>query len=403
MTVTEYPEHIAFILKKFASEGFEAFLVGGCVRDAVMGRPVHDWDLATSAAPVDVARLFEKSILTGEKFGTVTVVVQECPVEVTTFRTEGEYLDGRRPESVEFVSSLEEDLSRRDFTINAMAESIEGELIDPFGGIKDIELGVIRCVGGPNTRFSEDALRMFRALRFSAEFGFEIESDTLQAIYANAGLASRISTERIREELEKTLMSKRPEIAGEMIKIGLLDRYMIISGKAPDGLEEIAKLPCEPMLRWCAFSAILLENLYIKSATELLHNLNFDSKTIKTCLRALGIVSFPSDNIGIKRLLSKNDIDIARCAAAVSDVTDGGSALIRTDEIIASGECVTISELAVSGHDLLALGHPPGRELGETLNRLLDNVIENPESNERETLLGMWNTRFESIVETLEI
>ena len=179
MTITESPEHIAFILKKLASEGFEAFLVGGCVRDAVMGRPVHDWDLATSATPVDVARLFEKSILTGEKFGTVTVVVQECPVEVTTFRTEGEYLDGRRPESVEFVSSLEEDLSRRDFTINAMAESVEGELIDPFGGIKDIELGVIRCVGGPNTRFSEDALRMFRALRFSAEFGFEIESDTL--------------------------------------------------------------------------------------------------------------------------------------------------------------------------------------------------------------------------------
>jgi len=173
-----------------------------------MDRPVHDWDLATSATPVDVARLFPKTVQTGEKFGTVTIVLPEGTVEATTFRTEGEYNNGRRPEKVEFISNIAEDLSRRDFTMNAMAQSVDGELIDPFGGLKDIKNGIIRCVGGPNTRFSEDALRMFRAYRFSAQFGFTIETETLHAIYANTGSAERISAERIRIELEKTHVRK---------------------------------------------------------------------------------------------------------------------------------------------------------------------------------------------------
>jgi len=283
MITTTPPEHIVFLIKRLTAEGHTVYMTGGSVRDRIMGRPVHDWDLATSAAPVDVARLFPKTVMTAERFGTIIVVLRESSVEVTTFRTEGEYQDGRRPENVEFVSSINEDLSRRDFTINAMAESIDGEILDPFGGREDINNGIIRCVGGPNTRFSEDGLRMFRALRFSAEFGFEIESGTLQAIYANASAAARISAERIRIELEKTILSQRPEIAGEMIKIGLLDKFMAVSGKNPGGLEKIAKLPEEPLLRWCAFCAVLLQKRYINTATELLHDLRLDKKTITTC------------------------------------------------------------------------------------------------------------------------
>ena len=414
MRITTPPEHIVFLTKRLASEGHEVFLVGGCVRDSVMGRPVHDWDIATSAAPVDVARLFPKTVMTGERFGTIIVILRESSVEVTTFRTEGEYHDGRHPENVEFASSISEDLSRRDFTINAMAESNDGELFDPFGGLEDLRNGIIRCVGGPNTRFSEDALRMFRALRFSAQFGFEIEPDTLRAIYAGAPAAARISAERISAEIEKTLSTQRPEIAGEMIKIGLLDRYMSVSGKNPGGLEKIAKLPCEPTLRWCAFCAVLLDKHYINTAEEFLHDMRLDKKAIKTCSHALDIHAFPRDRTEVKRLLAKNDPDVVRCAAAISDIlgeesaldiTDNAgsgapditgsgvarvvSALDITDSIIVSGECTTLGELAITGRDLLASGHPPGRKLGETLNKLLDNVIENPEHNKRETLLDI--------------
>ena len=392
MKITAPPAYIAFILNKLVSEGYDSYIVGGSVRDAVMNRPVHDWDLATSAKPVEVASIFSDTVLTGEKFGTVTVVLPECSVEITTFRTESDYNDGRRPDDVEFISNINEDLSRRDFTMNAMAESIEGELIDPFGGVEDIRNGIIKCVGGPNTRFSEDALRMFRALRFSAELGFSIESETLQAIYANTGLVNKISSERIRNELEKILMSQRPEIAGEMIKIGLLNKFIATSGKAPSGLEKLNILPRESMLRWCAFCAILLRQDFISTATELLQSMHLDGKTIKTCLRALVITDFPVDKIGIKQLLSKNDTAIVRSAAAVSDVLNepgNKNSLIKAEEIISSKECYSLGELSVTGRDLLEIGHPPGKELGETLGKLLDHVIENPHNNNRDKLLGL--------------
>jgi len=392
MKITELPNHIRSLLNRLDSEGHESYIVGGSIRDAVMNRPIHDWDIATSAKPVEVASLFPKTVLTGEKFGTVTVVLPECTVEVTTFRTEDGYTDGRHPEEVEFVSSITEDLSRRDFTINAMAKSIDGELIDPFGGTADIEKRIIRCVGGPNTRFSEDALRMYRALRFSAQLEFTIEPETLKAIYANTGLAKNISSERIRVELEKTLMSQRPEVAGEMIRIGLLGRYISVSGKTPEGLERIKHLPAEQTLRGCAFCGILIKNGYIKSATELLHTMHLDGKTIKTYLRALAIPAFPTESVEIKRMLSKNDAAVVRCAAAVSDVlneTGKESLLEKTDGIIASGECVTLGNLAVSGKDLLEMGHSSGKALGETLNKLLEHVVENPGDNNREKLLDI--------------
>jgi len=397
MTFFDPPEHVIHILRRLTENGHAAFLVGGCVRDAVMARPVHDWDVTTSAAPVDVALLFPKTVITGEKFGTVTVVVPDGAIEVTTFRVEGEYLDGRRPRNVEFVPNLDEDLGRRDFTMNAMAVSVEGEFIDLFGGIEDIRRRLIRCVGGPNTRFSEDALRMFRALRFSAQLGFEIEKETMSAVYANVDRAKLLSAERVRVEVEKTLMSHKPEIVGDMIKVGLLARYVETSGKVPDGVERIEDLPAETIMRWCALCAILLRGGFIASATDFLQKMRLDGKTAGICARAISMPCITDDRAGVKRLFYKNGVAATRCAAAIQDVLQAGedradgrvTALDRAEEIIASGECFSLNKLAVSGSDLIGLGYSPGHELGEKLDMLLEHVLENPRDNTRQTLLNM--------------
>jgi len=425
MTYFSPPEDVEHILSRLTENGRAAYLVGGCVRDAVMGRDVHDWDVATSAAPQDVAMMFPKTVLTGERFGTVTVIADGAPVEVTSFRVEGEYKDGRRPDSVEFVDNLDKDLGRRDFTINAMAMSAARDLIDPYGGIRDIKNRLIRCVGDPDARFSEDALRMFRAFRFRAVLGFGIEKGTLRAIWANAGKASLISAERVRAELEKTLMSEKPETVGEMIGAGLLARYITMTRNGLEGLWTIKRLPPEPAMRWCALCAFLLEAGHISSATEFLQNMRLDAKTVRTCKRALSISQgtslrpgqppgFPGDSTEIKRLLLENGEDATRCAAAVHDILStkqgAGScpgyrpapaaspahsppacfpALARTDEIIASGECYSMDKLAVSGRDLIELGYAPGHELGAMLGKLLLHVTGCPGDNERGTLLKL--------------
>jgi len=353
------PEHAAFVLRRLTENGYTAVFVGGCVRDAVMGRPVHDWDVATSATPDEVALIFPKTVLTGEKFGTVTVCAGEGTIEVTTFRVESEYNDNRRPDNVKFVVNLDDDLSRRDFTINAMAIPVSGSLIDPFGGIEDIKNRIIRCVGDPGARFSEDALRMFRAFRFRAELGFAIEEETFHAIYANASRAKLISAERIRVELEKTLMSQKPEIAGEMMQAGLLDCYMTAPGKKLDGLEKIKWIPQEAAMHWCAFCAVLLEESLIVSAADFLKNMRMDGKTTRICIRALSMIRGDGSKQGgakqggakqggakqgdgssawhcqadepspclvspriIKRLLSEHGEDAVRCAAAVYDMVE---------------------------------------------------------------------------------
>ena len=392
MIIFKPPEYIAYILRRLTENGHDAFLVGGCVRDSIMGRIAHDWDAASSAAPAEVSRIFQKTALTGEKYGTVTVILPEGTVEVTTFRAESGYKDGRRPGNVEFVKNLLDDLGRRDFTMNAMAISSAGELTDPFGGFEDIKNRLIRCVGDPDTRFSEDALRMFRAFRFSAELGFTIESGTLASIKKNAERAAFISAERIRAELERALLSKRPEAAGDMIETGLLARYTEISDKNPGNLERLAALPAEAALRWCAFCAILIDKGFISAPGDFLRAIRLDANTIKTCKSALSIDSFPEsadDNTGLKRLLAKHGTAPVRCAAAARDTLRGGSALAVTDGIIHSGECFSLSALAVSGSDLITLGLPPGREIGHILAGLLDRVIMRPEDNDRGILMKM--------------
>ena len=423
--ISTLPPHIESVLRRIEEKGYQAFLVGGCVRDTVMSRPVHDWDVATSATPEDIALIFRKTFLTGAKYGTVTVVLPEESVEVTSFRIDGEYRDGRRPENVELGAKLEEDLKRRDFTMNAMAMSSNGELIDAFGGLDDIQNRTIRCVGIPDARFGEDALRMFRAFRFSAELGFAVEPVTLSAIFSNADRAQLISAERVQVELEKTLMSQKPEIAVDMINAGLLnDKFGIrnsefgISMKRGSGsavqsagygedtlasiIARVVNLPAQPTLRWCAFCAALLEKGQIRSCASFLRGLRLDSKTVKSCSVGItialcakepgnrgdrtGNVEFQiSERQQIKRLLAKYGADAVRCAVAAAD--SGGQSLAVVDGIIAGGECFSLRELTVTGHDLIALGYQPGPEIKRILNELLDYVIEHPGDNAREILL----------------
>jgi len=442
MSIITPPGHILLILRRLKENGHAAYLVGGCVRDAVMERPMRDWDIATSAAPLDIARLFRDAVMIGAKFGTVKVVIprfaegsavqRQTPsnhngaiirnrrrdditnfgsgksehgvmdeVQVTTFRTESEYLDGRHPAVVEFVSTLDEDLSRRDFTINAMAYSINGRLIDLFGGLDDISNRIIRCVGDPNTRFSDDALRMFRAYRFRAELGFDIDKDTLCAIHERIDKAINISSERISDELGKILMSQNPDVICEVIKCGLLGKYLSPEPGAhiPDLVDEacgtiknIAKLPEESMLRWCVFCSVCIETKIIATAAQFLRKLNIDEKTVKICSLALSIRMFPEKRSAVKRLLAKHGTDIVRCAAAIHDVHIGAehnAAIDSVAEIINSGECFCLHDLAVSGRDLIQLGYTPGPQIGKFLDKLLKHVIDHPDENKRELLLEM--------------
>lgn len=217
------PRAVQTVCDTLWGAGWEAYPVGGCVRDLLLGRTPGDWDACTAAPPEVVEDLFGHTIPTGVKHGTVTVLVDGMAVEVTTFRREGSYADGRHPDTVTFDASLTQDLSRRDFTINAMALSPAGAVIDPFGGRADLAAGLIRCVGRPEERFAEDALRMLRGVRFAAQLGFTLEEETRRAMAAEAARTAAVSRERIRAELEKTLISPRPEAAGEMIALGLLD------------------------------------------------------------------------------------------------------------------------------------------------------------------------------------
>lgn len=232
--------------------GHEAYPVGGCVRDLLLGRMPGDWDVTTSALPEQVQGLFERTIPTGIQHGTVTVLLNDESIEVTTFRREGEYIDGRHPGNVTFDAGLMEDLSRRDFTINAMALDMDGGVIDPFGGQGDLTAGLIRCVGEPDLRFAEDALRMFRAVRFSAQLGFEIEPSTAAAIGRNAPRAAALSGERIKAELEKTLLSQHPERVEKIVTAGLLD-HLFTNWPVKMGWSVFAEVPAERNARWRCF------------------------------------------------------------------------------------------------------------------------------------------------------
>ena len=357
------------IVKGLCAAGFPAYYVGGCVRDRLLGRPVHDWDVTTAALPEEVMALFEHCVPTGIRHGTVTVFLDGAQAEVTTFRTEGVYLDGRHPSEVRFVRTLAEDLSRRDFTINAMAMDADGNVTDLFGGRDDLARRCIRCVGDPEKRFREDALRMLRAYRFSAQLGFALDAATAGAVERCAPLAAALSMERIRDEMEKTLLSPRPPVLRTMAEAGLLKAAGI---DALPELDWLAELPTEPSVRWAGLKVLFPE---LEPS-----QLRLPSRLCSLIGRAASAYCPQLDRITLKRAVAENGTEAAEIAAALA----GEGALLS--EILASGECVTLGQLAVSGSDLSWLR---GREVGQMLHALLAHVLRHPEENTREALLKL--------------
>ena len=366
------PRYVKYILNAIERAGFEARLAGGCVRDTLMGRRPADWDIACSAPPDAVEALFPRTVPTGKRHGTVTVLYGGGSCEVTTYRVEGAYSDRRRPDGVRFTSSLEADLARRDFTVNAMAMDAAGNLTDPFGGREDIERWLIRCVGSPEERFSEDALRMLRALRFAAKLGFEIDGPTLAAISDCAPLASALSAERVAAELAGILASPRPDFAWALAGLGLLDKYLLPGRDVSAAQSALARLPV--YARTAHFCAALESGGNITSTESFLRALRFDARTAKTASAAAKILR--SGSRDYKRLL--RDYGEAAALAAYPK-----SRALR--EVLRSGECWSLRTLAVGGAELAALGYS-GRELGAELESLLERVIERPELNKAEIL-----------------
>lgn len=355
------------ILKKLNAAGFAAYYVGGCVRDRLLGRPVHDWDITTEARPEAVMALFSHCIPTGIRHGTVTVLEGGVQAEVTTFRSEGAYLDGRHPSEVCFVPRLEEDLSRRDFTINAMAMDVCGEITDLYSGQEDLARKLVRCVGCAQTRFQEDALRMLRAYRFCAQLGFSMEKATREAAWRCAQFTAALSMERVRDEVEKTLLSPRPQMLKEMAEAGLLRSAGI---QALPDCGWLAELPAEAAVRWTG-----LKVLYPRLEPV---RLRLPGRLCTQIQNAAAAYAPEMDALGLKHCIAKYGWETAEITAALAGKT------AELEMIRASGDCVTLRQLALSGRDLPQLH---GHQIGQMLSALLEHVLRYPEDNTRETLL----------------
>lgn len=365
------PKYVLNILCALDSAGHRAVLAGGCVRDSLLGRRPSDWDIASSASPEEVLALFPRCVPTGIKHGTVTVLSGGGSVEVTAFRAEGGYSDHRRPDSVSFGCPLEADLARRDLTVNAMAMDAAGEITDPFGGRDDLRRRLLRCVGEPERRFDEDALRMLRTVRFSAQLGFEIEPRTLEAIRALAHLASGLSAERVRDDLLKTLRSPAPGLVWQLVDLGLLDACLA-PGDASAPREALDVLPI--YARLAHFCRGLELGGYIMSTDRFLAALRFDGETLRRTASAVEVLK--SGSRDWKRLLRGHG------EAAVLAAHPKNRALRA---VLRSGECWELSSLAIGGRELAALGYS-GPELGRELRRLLDHVIDCPADNRADIL-----------------
>lgn len=354
------------ILKTLQNAGYEAYYVGGCVRDTLLGRPIHDWDITTSALPEEIMSCFSHFVPTGIKHGTITVLLNHVQAEVTTYRTDGSYSDGRHPEQVRFVNALSEDLGRRDFTINAMAMDLDGRIIDLYGGKEDLQSGVVRCVGDPDRRFQEDALRMFRAFRFSAQLGFSIEPQTMYAIGKHAGLARSLSVERIRDEVEKTLLSDCPERIDDMVHIGLLNTFDL---KLTDSCKKLKNLPKERSVRWAGFCRLC-------PGLDLRH-FRLDKATAIESMAA-SLLEPPDNRLGWKFLIAQYGVSKAKIVASLNGCSD------LIEEILNSGECLSLKDLAVGGKDFPNL---QGKACGEHLRKLLLHTLSHPEDNIKKILL----------------
>ena len=386
------PKKIMAVMETLESAGHAAYIVGGCVRDLILGACPDDFDIATSAMPAEVKGFFPRTVDIGIKHGTVAVIVKGEKIEVTTFRIDGEYLDGRRPESVCFTKSIEEDLSRRDFTINAIAFSPKTGFYDPFDGRKDIQNKLIRCVGDANERFNEDALRMVRAVRFAATLGFEVDKKITESISKLAPKLSMISIERITEETRKLLLGTHPEALLIAEQTGILP-YMLVGGELltknlPAVVGLIKKCPLDYPQRY----ALLLDGI-CKNHGEVLQNSRLASKLIKTIQIYLTYLrkEIKCDKYEIKKILRDVPVDLFDNLLELKEIVtpdvDINALRSLKNEIICANEIYTLKNLAVNGEDLINFGIKPGQEMGILLEKMLDHVMQNPKRNIKEILL----------------
>jgi len=345
--------------------GAQAFLVGGCVRDLMLGRSVHDWDICTSMLPEDILSAFDKTIPTGLKHGTVTVLHEGIPFEITTFRTESIYSDHRKPDLVTFTPNLEEDLSRRDFTVNAMAMDRFGRIIDLFGGFEDLKAQLLRCVGEPLERYREDALRILRCVRFSAQLGFSIDAKTAAAMREAAPLCIHLSAERIREETEKILCSDSPAHLSMLTELGILDRFGL---REVSGVERLRTVSPDRLTRWCM--------LYFMYPTLDLTSFRLEKKLTELAISAFKCRGMLRESVSVKRAVYLYGREAVRMSAVLDQNV---SALDTLD----SDECMEMRQLAVSGKDFPQIR---GTRLGALLRRLLSFVWEHPDHNTKDQL-----------------
>ena len=387
------------IIEKLNEHGFEAYVVGGCVRDSLLGKEPEDWDITTSAKPEEVKAIFSRTIDTGIQHGTVTVMLNRQGYEVTTYRVDGEYEDGRHPKSVDFTTSLLEDLKRRDFTINAMAYNGREGLVDAFGGMEDLENRVIRCVGSAVNRFTEDALRILRAVRFSAQLDFRIEDETYEAISLIAPNLEKVSKERIATELTKLLLSGHPEKMKRVSDTGasryISEPFFKAAVLSKGELRPLGCLPAVKYMRWAGF----LRREQGETAADILRDLKMDCDTMDRVKILVSRWRTPiaAEKPAIRRVMNQipGDLfDSLLCFQTVfaGEVGEGYGETLETvkalaEEIRGAGDPVNLKDLAVDGRDLMADGMKPGPALGKTLNALMEQVLERPECNERAYLL----------------
>lgn len=436
MVEIQIPEKVNKIIHTLQEHGYEAYAVGGCVRDSFLGREPMDWDITTSAMPEETKALFPYTFDTGIEHGTITVLLDHEGFEVTTYRVDGKYEDSRHPKEVIFVRNLKEDLLRRDFTINAMAYNEKEGLVDIFGGMDDLKAGIIRCVGNAQARFSEDALRILRGIRFAAQLGFELEDETREGMRLLAPTLRKISAERIQVELVKTLTSSRPDLLREAWKLGITKEFLPEFDLAMETTQEtvhhmytvgehilhtLLEVRPDRILRL----TMLLHDIgkpYRKTmdadgvahfkghpeksselANEILHRLKFDNDTIRKVTKLVRYHDhrMPVTPAHVRRAVHEIGEDLFPLYLEVRRADVSAQSMYQREEKIADidgveklyheimerNECVSLKMLAVTGKDLIAAGMKPGKEIGQMLEHFLDLVLEHPELNQKEELL----------------
>lgn len=437
MTQIQLPEKVQFIISRLEQAGYEAYAVGGCVRDSLLGRQPHDWDVTTSANPTQVKEVFRHTIDTGIQHGTVTVMLDHEGFEVTTYRIDGEYEDSRHPKEVTFTVDLIEDLRRRDFTINAMAYNDKSGIVDAFGGVEDLENGIIRCVGEAAERFGEDALRILRAVRFSAQLGFSIAEGTKAAATELAPNLKNISAERIQAELVKLLMSAHPDYMRDAYALGItrivlpeLDDAFATEQNHPHHMYNVGEHLMQCLLHTRADKSLRIAALlhdigkprtkttdadgtdhfhgHVEAseqmALDILKRLKFDNDTITKVQKYVKYHDYNAEPNAraVRRAVNKigteyfpQVLELRRADTLAQSTYQQAEKLARIDtiarlysEILEKQQCVSLKTLEITGNDIIALGVPKGKRIGAILGELLDDVLQNPEHNTHDYLMG---------------